>query len=160
MMEIKQLRTRAQKELHRALLLDADPSWEMIETYLGGDMYVLYDGGQAAAEAVVTYREDLGMPELKNIAVAPAFRKRGLARQLIAYLQKRYGAQYGEMCVGTCTISDGPLRLYRSCGFMPWFVEQHFFTHHYPEPIFEEDGRRCIHMQYLRCTLPPKHSEK
>ena len=115
---------------------------------------MLYYNGQPAAEAVVFYREDFGMPELKNISVLPHFRRRGLAQHLISHLQSLYSAQAQAMCVGTSTVSDGALRLYISCGFSPWFVEQNFFTRNYPEPIFEEDGRQCIDMQYLRCDLP------
>ena len=154
MTEIRQLTTYAQKESFRAMLLDADPCWEMVLNYLDGDMYVLYYNGQPAAEAVIFYREDFGMPELKNILVLPHFRRRGLAQHLISHLQSLYSAQAQAMCVGTSTVSDGALRLYISCGFSPWFVEQNFFTRNYPEPIFEEDGRQCIDMQYLRCDLP------
>ena len=56
MTEIRQLTTYAQKESFRAMLLDADPCWEMVLNYLDGDMYVLYYNGQPAAEAVVFYR--------------------------------------------------------------------------------------------------------
>lgn len=79
MTEIRQLTTYAQKESFRAMLLDADPCWEMVLNYLDGDMYVLYYNGQPAAEAVVFSREDFGMHELKNVSVLPHFRRRGLA---------------------------------------------------------------------------------
>jgi ribosomal protein S18 acetylase RimI-like enzyme len=153
MIEIKLLSNRAQKETYRNLLLDADPSWDMVCKYLDGDMYVLYCDGQPAAEAVVFYRVDLGMPELKNISVSPKFRRKGLAQHLIRHLQTLYSTTADAMCVGTCTISDAALRLYTSCGFSPWFVEKNFFIDNYPQPIFEDNGLQCVDMQYLRCNF-------
>ena len=48
MITIQQITDMQQKQSFRDLLLDADPSWEMVSGYLNGDMYVLYCDGTSA----------------------------------------------------------------------------------------------------------------
>ena len=150
MITIQQITDMQQKQSFRDLLLDADPSWEMVSGYLNGDMYVLYCDGIPAAEALVYYREDLDLYELKNISVCSDFRRRGLARKLILYILDQYRPLAKGMCVGTATVSDAPIALYESCGFTRWFVRENFFTEFYPEPLIEDNGEQCIDMIYLK----------
>lgn len=61
------------------LLLLADEQESMIDRYLAdGTMYVLDDGG-VKAECVVTDEQD-GVLEIKNIAVLPAYQRRGYGK--------------------------------------------------------------------------------
>ena len=142
-------RISAGKEAYMPLLLDADPNRALVEAYLPeGDMYVLLVDGAAAAEAVVTRRED-GACELKNLATAPEIRGRGYAGRLIRHLFKLYQLQYPRMFVGTSPANVG---FYRRFGFEPAYVEKDFFTKNYDPPIVE-DGETLTDMIYLSRAL-------
>ncbi len=151
--KINQLFSRAQKEAFKNLLLEADPCWEVVCKYLEGDMYVLLYHEIPVAEAVILFRKDFAMYELKNIAVISKFRSKGLAKTLITRLQALYHSKSATMCVGTCTLSKSAQQLYLSCGFSLWFIEKDFFVKNYPLPIFEENGEQCIDMIYMQCNL-------
>jgi len=131
------------------LLLLADEQESMIDRYLSrGQMFALYDGGLKAV-AVVTC-EGPGLYELKNLAVAQGFRRRGYGSAMIRCLLERYQGR-GTMQVGT---GDSPLTLpfYESCGFRFSHVEKDFFVKNYDHPVIEE-GRRLTDMIYLRREL-------
>ena len=74
------------------LLLLADEQESMIDRYLErGDLYVMYDKlfTEPVAVAVVT-DEGKGIRELKNLAVAPHWQRKGYGRQMVEYLCQRY----------------------------------------------------------------------
>ena len=117
------------------LLLLADEQPSMIEKYLGrGIMYALEDGGVKAV-CVVT-DEGEGILEIKNIAVAPAFRRRGYGRALIDFVAAKYKGLYTILQVGT---GDSPLTVpfYERCGFVRTHRVKDFFTDYYDHPIYE-----------------------
>ena len=132
------------------LLLLADEQEDMIDRYLErGTMYVLKDGG-TVAECVVT-DETGGVLEIKNIAVAPAFERKGYGRALIRFLEETYRGKYGILQVGT---GDSPLTVpfYESCGFVRSHCIRNFFTDHYNHPIWE-GGVLLRDMLYFRKKL-------
>ena len=138
-------RISAGKEAYMALLMEADPSEEMIARYLdAGEMYVLAVNGQTAAEAVIAPRED-GEYELKNLAVAPEMRGHGYAGQLLRHLFKLLAPRCDRLYAGT---SPANVDFYRHFGFGDAYVEKGFFADNYPEPILE-DGRALTDMIYL-----------
>ena len=142
-------RISAGKEAYMALLMEADPSEEMIARYLdAGEMYVLLVDGTVAAEAVVTRRAD-GACELKNLATAPDMRGRGYASRLIRHLLKLYQPNFERMYVGT---SPANVDFYRRFGFEPDYVEKGFFADNYDPPIVE-DGETLTDMIYLSRAL-------
>ena len=114
-----------------------------------GTMYVLKDGG-TVAECVVT-DETGGVLEIKNIAVAPAFERKGYGRALIRFLEETYRGKYGILQVGT---GDSPLTVpfYESCGFVRSHCIRNFFTDHYNHPIWE-GGELLRDMVYFRKKL-------
>lgn len=139
------------KKEYLDLLLLADPSEEMVDLYLEkGDMFVLYDNGEAVCEAVVYPNSDTEC-ELKNIATAPERQGRGYGKQLIRYLLDYYKGKYGVMLVGTGNTSKAQ-DFYKSCGFIYSHTLKDFFVINYPEPIFEE-GEQCIDMICFRAVL-------
>ena len=128
------------------LLLLADEQEDMIDRYLDrGEMYALYDG-ELAGVCVVTDEGD-GVLELKNLAIAPEFQRRGYGRGMIEWLAEHYRGAYRRMIVGT---GDSPLTLpfYERCGFRVTHRVANFFTDHYDHPIFEA-GVRLTDMVYL-----------
>ena len=88
-MEIKQVSTNKKQFL--SLLLLADEQESMIDRYLDrGDLFVMYvDEATWIAVAVVTEEEE-GVYELKNLAVDPAYQRKGIGRQMVDFLCRHY----------------------------------------------------------------------
>ena len=142
-------RIAAGKEAYLPLLLEADPSREMIEKYLdAGEMYLLLADGQAVSVAVVTAKED-GACELKNLATAPEARGKGYAGKLLRHLFKLLQPRFSRMAVGT---SPANVAFYERFGFAREGVIPGFFADNYPEPIIE-DGAALKDMIVLSKAL-------
>ncbi len=147
-MEIRNIKTN--KKQYQRLLLLADEQEDMIDRYLErGVMYVLEDDG-VKAECVVT-DEGNGILELKNIAVAPDFQRKGYGRALVEFLIQTYRGQYQVLQVGT---GDSPstIPFYESCGFRRHHLVKNFFVDHYDHPIYE-CGVQLVDMVYLQREL-------
>ena len=147
-MEIRNIKTN--KKQYLRLLLLADEQEDMIDRYLErGVMYVLEDDGVKAA-CVVT-DEGNGILELKNIAVAPDFQRKGYGRELVTFLIQTYRGQYQVLQVGT---GDSPstIPFYESCGFRRHHLVKNFFVDHYDHPIFV-CGVQLVDMVYLQRDL-------
>ena len=146
-MEIKQITEN--KKQYLELLLLADEQEDMVDRYLErGEMYVLDDDG-VKAECVLTREEGDGVYELKNIAVQPAFQRRGYAKRLIDYVFDHH-PDCRTMYVGT---GDCPstLNFYHRCGFADSHRVKNFFTDNY-DHIMIEDGVQLVDMVYLKRT--------
>lgn len=132
-MNIKQITTN--KKAFMDLLLLADEQEDMIDKYLErGDMFALYDDDLKAI-CVVT-DEGEGEFELQNLATYKQYQGKGYGKQLVSFVVNYYKEQGTTMLVGT---GDVPwiLRFYESCGFVPAYRLENFFTEHYDEPIFD-----------------------
>ena len=147
-MEIRNIKTN--KKQYLRLLMLADEQEDMIGRYLErGVMYVLEDDGVKAA-CVVT-DESNGILELKNIAVAPDFQRKGYGKALVEFLIQTYRGQYQVLQVGT---GDSPstIPFYESCGFRRHHLVKNFFVDHYDHPIYE-CGVQLVDMVYLQREL-------
>lgn len=135
MMEFQQVTDN--KKAYLDLLLLADESERMVDLYLErGDMFVLRDP-DVKAECVVTREED-GVYELKNLAVAPECQRRGYGKALVDYVFARY-PDCRKMLVGTGDVPSS-LTFYHKCGFAESHRVRNFFTDNYDHPMFE-DGK-------------------
>ena len=113
-MEIQQI-TEGKRDYMDMLLL-ADPQEDMIMKYLDqGDLFVLYDQGQAVTVAVVVLLNHRKC-ELKNIATMPEVQRKGYGRYMIHFLCEHYSNRCDLMYVGTGN-SEATLGFYRECGF-------------------------------------------
>ena len=131
------------REAFRALLLLADPEWAVVEKYLyEGEMYALFEGETVVAEALVTFRPD-GACELKNLAVDPAFQRKGYARKLVEHVAREMSGRFDKMYVGT----SGP-KLYERMGFIRAYTVENFFVDNYSEPVWDE-GELLKDIYYL-----------
>lgn len=151
------------RERYRGLLLEADEQWDMVERYLyRGELFVLvaddsdvFDAQAARACMVVTdegvMADGLRVAEIKNLAVAAAWRRRGLGQAMLEFAARRFGATHDALQVGT---GESPLTLpfYEACGFSRSHVVPRFFTEHYDHPIIEA-GVQLVDMVYLRRML-------
>lgn len=131
------LRIDKNKKQFISLLLLADEQENMIDRYLErGVMYALYDdNGVIKAECVVT-DEGNGVLEIKNIAVAPEFQRKGYGQALIDFLVTEYAGKFSVLQVGT---GDSPLTVpfYEKCGFVRSHSIKNFFIDNYDNPIYE-----------------------
>lgn len=144
-------RVTTDKRRYLSLLLDADPSEDMLARYLeAGEMYVLAEDGEVLCEAVVL-RLPFRQCELKNLATSPAYRRRGCASRLLAYLFQIYAQTCDLMWVGTAEAGVG---FYQRFGFSVSHTLKHFFTRNYLAPIYE-DGQLCEDMHCLVKSLRP-----
>lgn len=133
------------------LLLLGDEQENMIDRYLDrGTLLALYDGGLRAV-CVVT-EEAPGVFEIKNLAVEPAFQRRGYGRAMVGHVADACRTAGGtRLLVGT---GDSPLTLpfYRACGFRESHRVPGFFLRYYDHPIYE-GGRLLSDMIYLSMEL-------
>lgn len=133
------------------LLLLGDEQEDMIDRYLDrGTLLALYDGGLRAV-CVVT-EEAPGVFEIKNLAVEPAFQRRGYGRAMVGHVADACRTAGGtRLLVGT---GDSPLTLpfYRACGFRESHRVPGFFLRYYDHPIYE-GGRLLSDMIYLSMEL-------
>lgn len=133
-----------------SLLLLADEQEDMVDRYLEkGRMFVLDDGG-VKCECVVT-DEGGGVLEIKNLAVEPAFQRKGYGAAMIEYIAKRFEKQFPVLQVGT---GDSPATIpfYEKCGFVRWGVRERFFADNYEKPTWD-GGVLLVDMIVLRRAL-------
>ena len=138
------------KRRFKDLLLLGDEDWNMVERYLDrGEMFVLFDEGEAKTVCVVT--DEGNALEIKNLATRTDSQKQGYGRTMIEFIVTRYSSKYSSLFVGTGE-NEETLRFYRNCGFKYSHRVPNFFLENYSKPIFEND-RKLIDMIYLRMDL-------
>ncbi|MBD7983819.1 GNAT family N-acetyltransferase [Sporosarcina sp. Sa2YVA2] len=135
------------------LLLLADPSRQLIETYLAdGECYIVEEKGEIIGVFVVVELHNETM-EIKNIAVREHMQGQGIGKKLVfdaIRIAKENG--YATVEIGTGNSSIGQLALYQKCGFRITGVIQDFFMDLYDE-IIMEDGIQCMDMIRLEMNI-------
>lgn len=142
-----------EKAVPYELLLLADPSKAMIDTYIHtGIVYV----AKLAHEVVAVYvLQAIGhdTAEIKNLAVTEALQGKGLGSYLLQHsMEKAIEKGFSNIIIGTGNSSTHQLYLYQQLGFEIFATKENFFTEHYPEPIYE-NGIQCKHMIMLQKKL-------
>ena len=138
------------KEQYMNLLLEADPSENMISKYLkDGDLFILTYKDEVTCIAVVTKVDD-DTCELKNIATKEQYRGMGYGKRMIKYLEDNYKIRYKKMIVGT---TENNIPFYVKQGFDKYEKTiKNFFTDNYEEELW--DGNlQCIDMYYYSKDL-------
>ena len=138
------------KQAFMPLLLIGDEQESMIYRYLERcRLFALYDEGLKAVCAVTDEGE--GIIEIKNLAVAPGYQRRGYGRRMIEHICDIFRKDHIIIQAGT---GDSPetLPFYENCGFERAFSVKDFFTDNYDHPIFE-GGKQLRDMIYLRRRL-------
>ena len=143
------------KEQYMDLLLEADPSKDMINDYLrDGELFVLTYKEKIACVAVVIKIDDETI-ELKNIATKEEYRGQGYAKKMLKYLADNYKQKYNKMLVGT---SENNIPFYVKQGFDKYEKTiKNYFIDNYDEEIIDGD-LHCIDMYYYSKDL--KNKEK
>ena len=161
----KELRLRfregreAEKTVCRPLFLMADESETMLARYLDrARLFVAEsEGVRIVASALVT-DEGGGVAELKNLAVAPDLRGRGVGRRMIEAVRAACAGRFRTLRVGTGA-GTPTVRFYEKCGFREVGRIPEFFTENYPEPIWEEGVLLCD-MAVLEMPVDPAESNE
>ena len=138
------------KEQYMDLLLDADPSKEMINKYLkDGELFVLTYKDEVACVAVAI-EIDKDTVELKNVATVEKYRGQGYGKKMLKYLADNYKQKYKKMIVGT---SENNIPFYVKQGFDKYEKTiKNFFIDNYDEEIID-GNTKCIDMYYYSKDL-------
>lgn len=141
------------KKQYLSLLLLADEQESMIDRYLErGRLYVLEAEENETVCVCVFTEEGEGIAEVKNLAVAPDWQRRGCGRYMLAQIEAICrGEGYAILQVGT---GDSPLTIpfYEACGFHKFHVVRNFFVDNYERPVME-CGKQLVDMIYLQKAL-------
>jgi ribosomal protein S18 acetylase RimI-like enzyme len=122
------------------LLLEADDAETIVRSYLDrGELLAIREDGRDVGVALLLREGD--RCEIKNLAISPERRGRGLGTQAIELIAQRSrdgGAT--KLVVGTANSSLPTIRFYQRAGFRMSHVVRGFFDG-YPEPIWEQGIR-------------------
>lgn len=139
------------------LLLLADPSEEMVQSYLAdGDCYLAEDEDRVVGVYVLAQTK-ADKVEILNVAVREELHGQGMGKMLILdAIEKARLAGYKTIEIGTGNSSIGQLALYQKCGFRLSSIDNDFFIRNYKEEIFE-NGIQCKDMVRLTLELNPRN---
>ncbi|TYS19120.1 GNAT family N-acetyltransferase [Rossellomorea vietnamensis] len=130
----------------------ADESEEAVRNYIvEGDLYAIHFEDVLAGVILFISVNDSTV-ELKNLAVIPEFRGRGIGKASIKeglVIYKNQGKD--RVIVGTANSSIDNIAFYQKAGFRMYEIKRNFFFN-YPEPIFEY-GIRAMDMIMFEKTL-------
>ncbi len=130
-------------EEHWKLLLLADPSKEMVESYIKeGKIYITMENRKIVG-IIVLVENSPNEIEIKNIAVDPNYQGKGYGKKFIQFAilkSKNLGYERLVICTGNSSIYQ--LSLYQNCGFQIVDTIFDFFVQNYVEEIWE-NGIQC-----------------
>lgn len=149
-MQVKKIEN---KEDYIDLLLEADPSRDMIHKYLNdSDVYALKKEDELISIAVILpiSRKTL---ELKNIVTKESYRNKGYAKTLLKALCGNYKQKYDRMLVG---VAENNIPFYVKQGFDKYEKTiKNFFIDNYNEEIKDGD-LICTDLIYYSKDLKKK----
>lgn len=149
-MQVKKIEN---KEDYIDLLLEADPSRDMIHKYLNdSDVYALKKEDELISIAVILpiSRKTL---ELKNIVTKESYRNKGYAKTLLKSLCGNYKQKYDRMLVG---VAENNIPFYVKQGFDKYEKTiKNFFIDNYNEEIKDGD-LICTDLIYYSKDLKKK----
>lgn len=155
-MRITELFATEDKCRHLSLLLEADPSEEMIMQYLPESRMFLLEQVDLLLEkteqvmgSIVLADLGNGRCEIKNLAIARKIRGKGYGRLLVEHAASIYAENYVEMLVGT---GEAEIPFFERCGFSHAYISPNFFVINYPDPVWN-NGQRCKDLHYLSRNL-------
>ena len=149
-MQVKKIEN---KEDYIDLLLEADPSKDMIHKYLSdSDVYALKKEDELISIAVILHIDRKTL-ELKNIVTKENYRNKGYAKTLLKHLSGNYKQKYDRMLVGT---TENNIPFYVKQGFDKYEKTiKNFFIDNYKEEII--DGElTCTDLIYYSKDLKKK----
>lgn len=133
-MQVKKIEN---KDDYIDLLLEADPSKDMIHKYLDdSDVYALKKEDELISIAVILHIDRKTL-ELKNLVTREKYRNKGYAKTLLKSLCGNYKQKYDRMLVGT---TENNIPFYVKQGFDKYEKTiKNFFIDNYDEEIKDGD---------------------
>ncbi len=123
---------------HYNLLLEADPSKELVSHYFKRSLTfeVLKDGVLVGIVVLIETRPET--LEIVNISVSSDHQNQGIGQEILQFAIN-YGKenQFIVLEIGTGSTSFSQLYLYQKMGFRITGIDKDFFVHHYDEEIIE-----------------------
>lgn len=152
-MQVKKIEN---KEDYIDLLLEADPSKDMIHKYLNdSDVYALKKEDELISIAVILHI-DKNTLELKNLVTKEEHRGKGYAKKLLKSLCGNYKQKFSKMLVGT---SENNIPFYVKQGFDKYEKTiKNYFIDNYDEEIWDGD-LHCTDMYYYSKDLKKTKKE-
>lgn len=152
-MQVKKIEN---KEDYIDLLLEADPSKDMIHKYLQeSDVYALKKEDELISIAVILHIDRKTL-ELKNIVTTEKYRNKGYAKTLLKSLCGNYKQKYDRMLVGT---TENNIPFYVKQGFDKYEKTiKNFFIDNYDEKIKDGD-LICTDLIYYSKDLKKKFKD-
>lgn len=149
-MQVKKIEN---KEDYIDLLLEADPSKDMIHKYLQeSDVYALKKEDELISIAVILHIDRKTL-ELKNIVTTEKYRNKGYAKTLLKSLCGNYKQKYDRMLVGT---TENNIPFYVKQGFDKYEKTiKNFFIDNYKEEVKDGD-LVCTDLIYYSKDLKKK----
>nr|WP_246628298.1 GNAT family N-acetyltransferase [Paenibacillus oenotherae] len=136
------------------LLLLADPEMEVVRSYIDRSQCFVMERDQDIIGVYALLPTRPQTMELVNIAVAEQEQGKGYGRQLALHaIVTAASLGYKTIEVGTGNSSLMQLGLYQKCGFRIVGIDLDFFTRHYSEPIYDDNGMQCRDMVRLQMDL-------
>lgn len=137
-----------------ALLLEADPSLQSIQSYLDGAWCFVARMDDETAGACIARTLAPDSAEIYNIAVQPQLQQRGIGSGLLKYVLAELAAKgIRRVELGTGAFGH-QLTYYQRLGFRVEAVWKDHFLEHYPEPVME-NGIQHKDMLRLAIELQP-----
>jgi ribosomal protein S18 acetylase RimI-like enzyme len=135
------------------LLLIADPSKEIVDSYLQQSLIFIAEKDKEVVGVIVLFQLSEEAIEIKNIAVRPAFQNQGIGSLLIANaIIIATARNYKRILIGTANSSLAQLHLYQKLGFEISEIKKDFFIKNYPDSIYE-NGIQAKHLLVLSKEL-------
>lgn len=144
--------TTPNRQAYKPLLLMADDSEAMVNTYISeGQLYEARIGDDIIG-VLLCVEVAPNVVELKNIALRPTYRGKGIGKEMVATALEMYAQKgYKKMIIGTANCSIDNIALYQKMGFRLYDVKKDFFAS-YPKPI-TEFGIRGVDMWMFERAL-------
>lgn len=117
------------------LLLLADENVEAIDKYIYQCIIYLVKYKNISIGLIAVQEIDLRTIEIKNLAISPEFRNKGLGSWCLQKLATVYPVK--DQLVATGDGSFSAIRFYQKNGFRKHTLRKDFFLKNYPAPIIE-----------------------
>jgi N-acetylglutamate synthase-like GNAT family acetyltransferase len=132
------------------LLLLADEEMQAIERYINQSDIHVTEIDNKIVGVYALYPLDEKTAEIKAIAVDEDYQNQGIGKLLLKHaFEVTQKSGFSELLIGTPSIAEKQLSIYRKAGFTLFDIKKDFFITNYSEPIFE-DGVQLKDMAMLK----------
>lgn len=152
-MDIKIIKLECNKDAPMDLLLLADPSEELVRSYLQKGVCYTAQMNEEVVAVILIMETKSRTIEVMNLAVKEEYQNKGIGKKLLMYvIEEIKKGDTKTIEIGTGNPGVVQMLLYQKCGFRIVDIDFDFFRRTHPEPIFE-NGIECRDMIRMRIDL-------